>query len=261
MHIGHLVTALPSWALFGVIVVVCVIFSEIGAVIGIKRKTIKPNEPDNVIGAAVGAMLGLLAFMLGFTFSLTEARFGERKHLVIEQANAIGTCYLRAGLIPETQKVAMRRYLKDYLEGLLKLNQQHDTTSIARLEDIHLQMWQQATSLVNQDMDTQIRALFISSLNAVLDLAEEREIVALVFRIPDIFWVSLFLLSVFSMFSFGYQTGMSGMRRIVATPLLAGAFALVFMMIADMDSIDNRRFKISQKPLIDTLKMMKKNVP
>src|SRR4051794_8533213 len=125
MIIGHLVTTLPSWILFGVIVAVCVIFSEVGALIGIKRKAIKPNEPDNVIGAAVGAMLGLLAFMLGFTFSLTEARFGERKHLVIEEANALGTCYLRAGLIPEPQKLAMRSYLKDYLDGLLKLHKQH----------------------------------------------------------------------------------------------------------------------------------------
>ncbi len=262
MSLGHLVSSLPAWALFGVIVALCVLFSELGALIGIKRKAKSPNEPDNVIGAAVGAMLGLLAFMLGFTFSLTESRFKERKHLVIQEANAIGTCYLRAGLIPEKQKAAMRMHLKNYVDILLNMSQQQNIDgNISKLEAIHLLMWEQATSLVKEDIDSQIRIFFIGSLNEVIDLAEERETVVLIFRIPDIIWTSLFLLSAISMFAFGYQTGLSGMRRIVATPLLAGSFAVVFIMIADMDSIDHTRFKVSQKPLEDTLKMMRQNVP
>ena len=62
----------------------------------------------------VGAMLGLLAFILAFTFGLVAARFDTRRQVLLDEANAIGTTYLRAGMLPE-QGEKIRALLRDYV--------------------------------------------------------------------------------------------------------------------------------------------------
>jgi hypothetical protein len=72
---------------------------EFGYRLGIWRRTHAQGEKDAPIGAMVGAILGLLAFMLAFTFSLAAARFDARRTAILNEANAIGTTYLRARLL------------------------------------------------------------------------------------------------------------------------------------------------------------------
>ena len=272
MNIASFFISIPSWALFALVVFICVLAAEAGAWVAARRSKKGNKEPDSPIGTAVGAILGLLAFMLGFTFSFTESRYGNRKELVIEQANAISSCYLRSNLIPEKQKTAIRQYLQEYLEILLQENlkangsQNHPNISagkkaIARLEELHELMWQQASTLTKEDLDSEIRTFFLGSLNDVINIYQERKTVGLIFRIPDVLWSSLILLSILGTFVVGYQTGTFGTRRIISVPLMAAAFALVIAMIADMDSTGPNRFKISQQPLIEVQHMMKKGSP
>ncbi|KAA9332625.1 bestrophin-like domain [Adhaeribacter soli] len=272
MNIARFFTSIPSWALFALVVLICVLAAEAGAWMAERRGKKGIKEPDSPIGTAVGAILGLLAFMLGFTFSFTESRYGERKELVIEQANAISSCYLRSNLIPEKQKAPIRQYLREYLKILLQENLkaygpnsnrniQASIQGIAQLEALHALMWQQASTLTKEDMDSEIRTFFLDSLNDVINIYQERKTVSLIFRIPDVLWSSLILLSLLGTFVVGYQTGTFGTRRIVSIPLMAAAFALVIAMIADMDSTGPNRFEISQQPLIEVQQMMKKDSP
>src|SRR5689334_4742184 len=99
MGIGKYITDLPSWALFLILLAVGILVSEVGSLVARNRVKKGIKEPETSIGTAVAAMLGLLAFMLGFIFSITASRYSERKALVVQQANAIGTCYLRTSLI------------------------------------------------------------------------------------------------------------------------------------------------------------------
>src|SRR5689334_8322260 len=95
---------LQLWAVFVLTLAVCIGSAEAGAVLaGIAIHKKKLHEPEAPLGALVGAMLGLLAFILAFTFGMTGSRFDARKQLVLDEANAIGTTYLRAGLLPEKQ--------------------------------------------------------------------------------------------------------------------------------------------------------------
>lgn len=260
MDVRGFITSIPYWALFSLFVIVGVLTTELGSYFG-QRKFQKGNkELTAPIGTAVSATLGLLAFMLGFTFSLTAARFSDRKGLAIEQANAIGTCYLRAGLAPETQKNEVRRLLKDYTSLLLQVQSTNDVESkLNRLEDIHKLLWDQALALEEKNMLPALQSLFIASINEVINLDNERETVALVYRIPNVLWTALLLLTGMSMFAFGYQTGINGNRRISGFPLLPVAYGLVIVLIADMDSTNLRRFQVSNKPLKNLQKMMERN--
>lgn len=260
MDIASFFTSIPSWALFGFIVVIGVLTTELGSFVGRRKFQSGKKEPEAPIGTAVSAVLGLLAFMLGFTFSITSSRFADRKSLAISQANAISVSYLRAGLIPEKQRIPIRKLYREYTELLLQLNDPDEVDrGLSRMDDIHNLLWEQTISLEKENLDSEIRSLFISSVNEIMQLAEERKTVALVFRIPNALWTSLLLLTAMSMFAFGYQTGMNGSRRIFAFPLLPIAFGLVIVLIADMDSTAARRFQVSQEPLKNLQKMMLKN--
>src|ERR1041385_3910873 len=93
--------ALPLWGLFIVILLVVLISVEFGYRLGRYRRSRREQEKEAPVGTMVGATLGLLAFILAFTFGLAANRFDIRRELLLDEANAIGTTYLRAGMLPE----------------------------------------------------------------------------------------------------------------------------------------------------------------
>ena len=214
------------------------------------------------MGTAVDAILGLLALILGFTFSITSSRFADRRELVVQQANAIGTSYLRTSLLPEKQKTEIRRLYQEYIDILVQFKRTEDVNKdLKRLGDIQMAIWNQTASLTHENMDSELRSLFTSSVNEVIDIASKRETVALIFRISGFLWISLFLLYTLSLFAIGYQMGTKDKHRIIDMPLLAAAaLALVIVMIADMDSSGRGRFQVSQQPLVNVRLMMQEKI-
>ncbi|MFD2246467.1 hypothetical protein [Pontibacter ruber] len=262
MDIASLVTSIPGWALFSLTVILGVLAAEVGSWLARLKKKKGSETPDSVISTEVGAMLALLAFILGFTFSITSSRFADRKELVIRQANAIGTSYLRTSFIPEPQKQEVRKLYREYVSLLLQLTKPSDADKVLhRLGTIHLLLWNQVTSLAQVQIDPQIRALVISSVNDVIDVSGERETVALVFQIPGVLWASLYLLFTLSMFAIGYQAGTTKIRGSFDIPLLAAAFAMVIVMIANMDTTGYSLFRVSQLPLENLYEMMQEDIP
>ena len=80
--------------------------------------------------------------------------------------------------------------------------------------------------------------------------------VGLQYRIPTIVWLALYSLSVFAMLTVGYQVGMSGMRRMRGTVVLATSFSLVILMIADIDRPTEGLMRVSQQPILDVQQAM-----
>src|SRR6201997_1632522 len=103
---------LPLWALFICILLVVLLSVEFGYRLGKYRRS--QQEKEAPVGTMVGATLGLLAFILAFTFGLAAARFDARRQVLLDEANAIGTTYLRAGMLPERGE-QMRALLRDYV--------------------------------------------------------------------------------------------------------------------------------------------------
>src|SRR6185436_12430539 len=94
-------------------------FLEIGRRIGIRRVAVDAEGVREGAGAVEGAVFGLLGLLLAFTFSGAASRFDERRHLIVEEANAIGTAYLRLDLLPAEEQPPLRDLFRSYLDSRL----------------------------------------------------------------------------------------------------------------------------------------------
>src|SRR5271165_5160231 len=122
--------AVPLWGLFGATVVIVLLSIEGGYWLGWYRRRRSEEEKEGPVGAIVAATLGLLAFVLAFTFGLAASRFDARRQIVVEDANAIGTTYLRAGLLPNGRGVKIRKLLREYVDARLEAAETGDVEKV-----------------------------------------------------------------------------------------------------------------------------------
>jgi hypothetical protein len=233
---------------------------EVGWRLGVYRRKHTQEENNTPIGAAVGAILGLLAFLLAFTFNMSASRYDSRKQIVVQEANAIGTTYLRTDLLPEQLRSQARPLLREYLTiragGVASILSLEGMAKSTALQD---RLWAIATTAGAQS-NSYTTGLFIQSLNEMIDIDTVR-VAANRNRIPDSIWLMLGVVSVLSMAALGYQFGLSGKRSWPITILLVIVFATVIMLIADLDLPQAGLLKVSQQPLLDLLSRIGTTTP
>jgi len=210
------------------------------------------HELDTTANAIVGTTLGLLAFTLAFTFSMAASRYDNRKQLVVEEANAIGTTYLRAMMLPAPQANEVRKLLRAYVDTRLEaaLTPGQLSPAVVRSEQLHTQLWQEAVAVASAQSDSVINGLFIASLNDVIDLHSKR-LAGWRNSIPATIWVFLFLTAALGMASMGYHAGLSGSRRTMAVIFLTLAFSGALTLIADLDRPREGFLVVSQQAMLD----------
>jgi hypothetical protein len=228
---------------------------EVGFRVGRNVRRRAGEEKESPVSAIAGSMLGLTAFMLAFTFGLATDRYDARKTLVREEANAIGTAYLRSDFLPAPDHEKAATLFKQYVDSRLASVQSRDVDQIDRAlieaDHIQQQLWNMAVVNARKDMNSDVAALYIESLNEVIDLHAVRVAVGRHARIPTGIWLVLAILVLLGLISVGYQTSIAGSRRSRATLVLALAFALVIMLIASLDRPQSGFIPISQQPLED----------
>ncbi len=226
----------------------------VGYVIGARVKALLQKEVAP-IGAVVAAILGLLAFTLGFTFNIAASRFETRRQLVLDEANALGTLYLRSQLIAPELGSQAAPLIRQYVEIRANIASQPEQLAVAltKSTDLHTKLWEIAKQLAQSSPHSPIAALFVEVLNQVIDLHSSRVTVALGYRVPPSIWLMLALIAGIAMIGVGYQFGAVGSLNKVATVILAIAFSAVVMLIADLDHPYEGLLRISQKPMHDLL--------
>src|SRR5436853_7549384 len=186
-------------------------------------------------GAMVGAMVGLLAFMLAFTFGVASSFFQARREVVLSEANAIGTTYLRAAMLPKPIGTAVRGLLREYVDVRLEAAKGINVDqAISKSEELHGRLWSQAVAASEND-PSPVTALFVQSLNEVIDLHAKRVMVALRSRIPPPIWLALYLLAILSMAAMGYSQGPTSARRSPAALAVLVAFPVVMPLTLALD--------------------------
>jgi hypothetical protein len=248
--------ALPLWGLFLAILLLVLLSVEGGYRLGKYRRSRSEEEKEAPVGAMVGATLGLLAFMLAFTFGLAATRFDTRRQVLLDEANAIGTTYLRAGMLPE-QREAIRTLLRDYVDVRLEAVRSGNVTEgIRRSEHLQDQLWAQAVAIGEHNPTSIVVGLFVQSLNEVIDLHAKRVTAGLRNRIPGAIWVALFAVAVLSLAAMGYHAGLSRTSRSLAELAVACTFSVVIGLIADLDRPQEGVLKVSQQALMDLRQSM-----
>ena len=130
-------------------------------------------------GHVLSAMLALLGLLVGFTFSIAVGRHEIRRNLVVDEANAIGTEYLRAQLTPEPFRSRLSDQLRRYVDARLALaTTGDDRRAIARVEgltdSLQLQMWATTVEAVPAVQPAAVSSLLVAGMNTVIDVAGRR---------------------------------------------------------------------------------------
>jgi hypothetical protein len=242
----------PLWTILPVSIVVGLLSVELGYRVARYRLRHDEAEKESPVTGMVGAALGLLAFMLAFTFGLAGSRFEDRRQVLLSEANAIGTTYLRAAMLPEPMRTETRNLLREYVDVRLEAVQQPDKlrAAVSRSEELHNRLWSVAVAVTEKDRSP-ITGLFVQSLNEMIDLHATRIMTGLRSRVPGMIWIVLSLLAILSMVMMGYHSGLANSRRSIVVIGLIIGFALVLFLIADLDRPGQGTLRVSQQAMID----------
>jgi hypothetical protein len=252
----------PLWAMFALTVLLVLAAIESGYRLAVSRRRPLDKAADAPISSVIGGTLGLLGFLLAFTFGMAASRFETRRELLLDEVNAIGTCYLRAALLPDPESLEIRQRLREYVHlraGALKQPQTLPQV-IARSEALQDELWSHAILVAKKDGSSEMHALFVDSLNEVIDFHTKRVVVGQ-YHIPAIIWLALYIVSLLSMAGVGYQFGRAGARDVAISLFLALAFSIVICLISDLDRVDQGTLQVNQQPLIELDRKFGASVP
>ncbi len=231
-RINELALGLAALAVFlGVI--------EVGFRLGRRYERRSDDAARAHVSALQAAMLGLLALLLGFTFAMAISRFDTRRSLVLDEANAIGTTYLRAQLLPAESAREIDELLRSYVAARLRaydagIEGPRLEEAEAAASGIQDRLWAITVALAREDAHSVVLGWFVQSLNEVIDL-QERHRTSLENHVPEIVFHLLFAVSVAALGFVAYGSGLTGQRRFVSTGIVAVLIVLVLVTILDVD--------------------------
>jgi hypothetical protein len=246
----------PGWLVLIGTVLLFAAAAEIGLRLARWRRPTQIDD-DRKTHASVllGALLALLGLSLAFSFSIAESRFVERRQLVLEEANAIGTTYLRASVLPQPHRDRAEELLRQYVELRIVESPEQLPAAIERSEVLHQELWTEAVAASEQKPNP-ITALFLQSLNQMIDLHEARVTVALHQRLPGAIMLTLYLVAILAMGTLGYSIGLSRTRTLLPSLAVMVAVAIVLLLIIDLDRPLQRVFAVDQAALEDVREMI-----
>jgi hypothetical protein len=223
------------------------------------RKHLKVTEAITQANAVLVSMLGLLALLLAFTFSAALQRYDDRSQKVVAEANAIGTTYLRAQLLPVGMRDEVQASIRQYLD--LRIQEGRvDFAYAVKLESlldqaklIEAQLWSLAAKAAEQDARSVPIGLFIQSLNDLIDASGTRQ-AANSRHVPEVVILLMFATVVITTGTLGYASGIAGHRVTLAAFVLALLIALVVYLIIDLDRPRRGSIQVSHESLLSLQK-------
>ena len=248
----------PLWAVYLGTVALSLVAAEIGFRIGIwlqRRDSYSKETP--VRSAVIGGMLGLMAFILAISVGIVIDQQNARKTMVVTEANAIGTAFLRTGFLDEPDRSLSRDLLREYVE--VRLDAAADFTLFEaarkRSEEIHGQLWSIIENNVREGQESDIMALFVESINEGID-GHSLRLAAIGLRLPVLLGRMLYAATMLSFLLIGVVNSSDGKRDPIAVLLFALAFVAILMLIVDLDRPQQGLLTISQTALSDLLQQM-----
>jgi hypothetical protein len=230
--------------LYGLLLAVGLFVAMLGAT-AIGRRMGRPrrgDDPEGVragAGAIEGAVFALLGLLVAFTFSGAATRFDARRALVVEEANAIGTAWLRLDLLPSEAQPALRdafrRYLDSRLESYAHLRRDPAAARAAygRSQALQQEIWSRSVE-ATRAAPGPAAMLLLPALNQMLDIATTR-MTTLRFHPPYTIFALLVTMAIASALLAGYAMGQGGASGRIYRIAFAGFVALAVYVIVDLE--------------------------
>jgi len=249
---------LPIWAVFAGLVILVLVTAEIGFRAGIWLQDRGSEVGENrMTSSVVGGMLSLLGLLMAFSIGITIGHHGERKAMVVTEANAINTAWLRSGFLDEPDSVLMRKLLREYTEVRLEAaNQQIELpVAMTHSEEIHKKLWAVVENNVRQGNDTDIMTSLVESVNNVIN-THNRRLTAATKRLPRILGITLLAATLLSFLLVGVASSADRKRDTAAILIFALAFIAVQMIMVDLDRPHEGMLTVSQTAMTDLLRQI-----
>jgi hypothetical protein len=242
--------SMPLWLAFLGTAALIVVCWGIGFRLG-NRNIASGTPKESLEGEVVAAALGMLAFVLAITFGMAESRYDARRQVLFDEVVAIRTAYLRAGLVAEPDRSAVRRLLREYTDARIGVATTLDIAAAsARAEALHDSLWVHAVTIAGAN-PTDIGGMVVEGVNDVVTIHVQRAALARAVRIPEAIWLALYVLTALGMVMLGHHFGVKGDRPSFGVAGLAISFALVILLIDALDRPQQGFFTLSQQPMAE----------
>jgi hypothetical protein len=211
-------------------------FVEIGRRLGALRQTGDREGGTGVIDGAVFALFGLL---VAFTFSGAGSRFDGRRALITQEANAIGTAWLRLDLLPPTAQPALKKLFREYVDARLATYQDlsdlaSSRSHYARSLAIQAEIWRQAVAAAGSAPAPAATMLLLPALNDMIDITTTR-LMATRTHPPAILFGLLFILALGCSLLAGVGMATGQRRNWLHMTAFAAITAVTVYVILDLE--------------------------
>lgn len=241
----------PLWLLYVTTAVLLYVASELGFRLGARDRARRNDSDRTPANAIMGSTLGLLAFLLAFTFGMSSTRFDSRRQLVLQEASAILQSYERAQFLPEEIREETTMLLREYVALRIRIptleSMDRIAAAIERSQALQDALWAHARTMVDQP--NAMLSAYLSSLASLTDLQMKRVRAAVWNRIPAPIEVVLCGVAFLGLMTLGYGAGLAANRVSLPTLLIVLAFAAVIAVIVDLERPRQTLFEISLEPM------------
>ena len=249
-----------QWMVFFVTNSLFFLIAELGYRFGQAYHRRNPDVASGDSGGVQGAVLGLLGLLLGFTFAMAVGRYDARYALTVNEANSIGTTWLRADFLPGQQRAEARDLLTRYAElkslATSTLDQSSEMREIRKeIGGIQRKLWSLATK-VAADTPTPVIASFITTLNETIDF-DASNLTAMRNRVPAAVWLLLLVVASSGAWVSGYGCGLAGLRSTFGQIIFPILIGIVITLISDIDRPQKGVIGINKEPINNLLESMR----
>lgn len=212
---------------------------EVGYRLGTRLPGKHPDLGHEGTGAIEAAVFALLGLLLGFSFAGGTSRLDAKHQLVIQEANAIGTAYLRLDLLPTNYQSEMRSLFRQYLDTRLSVYQtlpdiQAAEREMGVAEQLQKRIWSRAVNAGRDDPSQNVARLLLPSLNEMIDITTARTI-ALQTHLPALIFFLLIAVALLSSLVAGYAMAKRRSRSWLHMLIYAGVISITIYAVLDLD--------------------------
>ena len=248
------------WILPAGFVVVLMLAIDLPARFG-RKLVSRDHLDDNTWNVVQGGIVALVAFMLGISFSQSEGRFDARRGLVVTEANAIGTTWLRADQLPGVQAARFRALLTDYTATRLhayesQLSPDDLQEAQSRSDAEQAQLWSLASGALRASPHDLGRSLLVASLNDTIDVSAE-QLAALTHHVPTTIVFLTLVLVIIGAALIGFSFARAGESPQVLALAYVLVCVLVVEMIVDLDRPQSGFVRVNLDPIKIQLSSMR----
>lgn len=226
--------------------------AAIGTLLGRRLRT-RPEPIHQPVGAAQGALLGLVGLVLAFGLTMAVGRYDNRRATVVQEANDIETTYLRAQLLAEPARSRSLALLRRYGDQAVDLADRVPDSGrfdadLDRMEAVQRSLWREAGDAVRSDPEGTAPRLYVESLNDMIDSHTDR-VTSLRNRVPGTVVVLQVLGGAVAVGVLALYVALLG--RGLATSLVAATLVIVILFISiDLDRPHRGLITVPDRPLV-----------